>query len=93
MPDLDRVRQRYGNQSLEVIGFALDDDVNPVREFQRRTKVSFPLVLDTNRELASQVGVRQFPTSFLIGRNGRVREVVVGARPWQEYQGIASLVA
>lgn len=93
MPDLETTRERYAARGLGVLGISIDDDANPVREFRLRTGVRFPLVLDADRRLSNLLGVRSFPTTFLVSRRGLVTEVLVGPRPWPAYPGIAALLA
>lgn len=92
MPDLERTYQRHAAAGLRILGISVDTEPHPVREFRLRIPVGFPLVLDAQQLLAREVGVSSFPTTFLIGRNGAVREVVTGPRPWPEYPGIARLL-
>jgi hypothetical protein len=53
--------------------------------------VSFPLIIDRDHALANAIGIASFPTTLLVARDGRVTEVLVGPRPWPEYQGIAAI--
>jgi peroxiredoxin len=92
MPDLEIVHRGYAARGMRVFGFSIDDDANPVREFRLRTGVSFPLLIDAGRKFATALGVTSFPTTFLVARDGRVTEVLVGPRPWPEYPGIAALL-
>jgi peroxiredoxin len=91
MPDLNRVHQRDARHGIQVIGFAIDDNPNPVREFRLRVNVSFPLLLDTGMALANRIGIKSYPTTLLVGADGIVSEVIVGIKPWLEYPGVATL--
>lgn len=48
-----------------------------VREWMRRQGVDFPSVVDPGT-LARAYGVQAFPTSFVVGRDGRIRFVETG---------------
>ena len=92
MPDLEITRQRYAAHGLRVLAFSVDDDVHPVREFQLKMKLGFPLIVDTGRTLSQSLNVRTFPTTFLVARNGLIGETLLGPRPWPDYSGIPALL-
>jgi thiol-disulfide isomerase/thioredoxin len=82
LPTLDRIRARYADGGLEVIGVAIDDET-AVRDFLRLHPVRYPVLIgDRNAADPALVfgdtrGV--LPFSVLIGRDGRVIEQWAGA--------------
>lgn len=92
MPDLDTVHRRNANRRLRIIGFCIDEDPNPVREFRLRVSVGFPLIIDVEQRLSRQIGITGFPTTLLVANTGLITEVLVGPRPWPDYPGIAALL-
>ena len=44
--------------------------------------LSFPILLDPNREVATQFQTFRFPESFLVGRDGRVAARYIGPKEW-----------
>ena len=61
-----------------VLGVAEDSGgAEAVRAWMQRQGVSFPTVVDSGA-LAREYGVRAFPTSFVIGKDGRIRFVETG---------------
>lgn len=91
MPDLDLVHRQYANRGLRVIGFSIDEDPNPVREFRRRVNVGFPLVIDSDQRLSRQIGITSYPTTLLVAASGLITEVLVEPRPWPDYPGVIAL--
>jgi peroxiredoxin len=92
MPELEQVHQQNASRGLSILGFCIDDDPNPVREFRLRVKVSFPLIIDAGRKLMDEIGINSLPTTLLIDRHGIVKEVLVAPRPWLDYPGIKALL-
>lgn len=80
-----------------VVAISVDEDLNLVREFVLQVGVTFPVLLDDGRALASRgVGLQSYPTSFVLRADGRIGEVVVGARAWEspaELQRVLSAAA
>ena len=53
--------------------------------------MTFPVYLDPEMKSAAQYGVTGFPETYLIGRDGKIREKFVGPRDWDD-QHFRSLV-
>lgn len=91
MPDLDTAAQKFAAHGVKFIGFSVDDDVYPVREFQLKAKVGFPLVVDSERQLSKLLGVSSYPMTFLVSRNGLITETISGPKAWPDYPGLRAL--
>jgi cytochrome c biogenesis protein CcmG/thiol:disulfide interchange protein DsbE len=79
VPRFVDLARRYREQGLIVIGISMDDEAEPVREFYRQYKLNYPVALG-NEQLSEQYGsVFSLPTTFLIGRDGRVYAKHLGA--------------
>lgn len=80
MPIIEKVYQGYQNQGLIVLGVnsTNQDDPTAVTPFVKQYGITFPILLDVNGEAASLYELRSLPTSFFIGRDGIIKEVVVG---------------
>jgi thiol-disulfide isomerase/thioredoxin len=79
MPLLEATWNRHQASGLVVLGASVDaGDPHTVRDFISKRGISYPIAIvgpDVIRELG---GVRGYPTSILIGRDGRVRHRVMG---------------
>ena len=79
MPLLEATWNRHKAAGLIVLGASVDHgDPQTVRDFITERGISYPIAIvgpDVIRELG---GVRGYPTSILIGRDGRVRHRVMG---------------
>ena len=77
MPDLDALYRTYGeSRGLIVLGVNLQEDAGKVAPFVRERYLGFPILLDTDGHVTSEVyHVRPLPTSFIIDRQGYIRDV------------------
>lgn len=83
MAGLDRLYGDLSSQGLVLLGISVDDDINLVREFVRNSSVSFPVLSDPKGyQTRGIIGSSAVPASLLVGRDGRVRRVVIGERAW-----------
>ena len=76
-PYLDRLRDRVG-ESLSIVGISQDGPADTER-FSRETGAHVPTLFDPPPWRASEdVGLDNVPTMFLVGRDGRIRETILG---------------
>jgi thiol-disulfide isomerase/thioredoxin len=79
MPALDDVRRRYHPRNVEIVGIALDKKRAEVRRFLAEHKVSYPILFASERTVPALGDLESVPTSLLLGPQGEVLEVIVGA--------------
>lgn len=65
-PILERAWQSYRSQGLVVLGVNIQDAEEDARAFIEKYGISYPVVRDTNQELANQFGVKGIPETFFI---------------------------
>lgn len=82
MPALQALAQRHASQGLRVATVNFKETPATIRQFTERVPLALPILLDREGEVAKAWGVRLFPTSLLLGRDGRVRWTVQGEVDW-----------
>jgi thiol-disulfide isomerase/thioredoxin len=79
MPLLEATWQRHRDAGLVLLGASVDrGDPKKVREFVSSRGITYPIGIVGEEVIAALGGVRGYPTSVLIGRDGRVRHRVMG---------------
>ena len=71
-PVMDSLQQKYGPAGLVIIAVDVDDSKSDMADFLKKHPVSFVTVQDARQYLGDKVNVSGLPTSFLIGRDGKV---------------------
>jgi thiol-disulfide isomerase/thioredoxin len=82
MPSLQALHNSAEN-APRVIAVNVKETASTVRRFMTAQRINMPIVLDPQGDLARQWGVRVYPTTVLIGPDGRARWRVVGEVDWQ----------
>jgi thiol-disulfide isomerase/thioredoxin len=80
VPDLVELQGKYRASGLRVIGISLDDDAGPIRKFYKEFDMNYPVALGGDPLSNLFGGIPGLPTTFLIGRDGRIHDKHVGAR-------------
>ncbi|MFK7888283.1 MAG: TlpA family protein disulfide reductase [Gammaproteobacteria bacterium] len=71
-PWMEQMQSRYGSQGLVVIAVNVDRERAAAEKFLTDAQINFEVMLDGGIDLAKQFEVRAMPTSFVIGRDGKV---------------------
>jgi peroxiredoxin/quercetin dioxygenase-like cupin family protein len=76
MPHFEAAFQRYRESvAVVAVNLGLNDDVDDVREFLDKTKLSMPVAIDSAGDLATAFGVVVTPLHVLIDADGRIAYV------------------
>lgn len=82
MPTLQQLADFYGEDKLVVLAQNFKEAPGPARRFASRTGLTLPVLLDPEGEIARRWEVKVFPSTMLIGRDGRPRWRVRGELDW-----------
>lgn len=80
MPAMQRVWEEYQKQGVMVLAVnsTAQDTLADAQAFVTDNGLTFPIPLDTDGEVTRLYRVSSLPTSFFIGADGVIREVVIG---------------
>ncbi len=82
MPSLELLAARHAADGLQVMAVNFRETDAAVARFVDQTALSLPVLRDLDGAVAASYGVRVFPGSVAIGRDGRARFFVVGEVDW-----------
>jgi thiol-disulfide isomerase/thioredoxin len=78
MPGLQQLADELRDRSFMLYSVDLQEDAPQVEAFQRQYGLNLYAVLDDNGEVTRAYGVRALPATFLIDRQGVVRQQRLG---------------
>jgi len=83
MPSLNNLFLAFKNDGLIVLSISVDSSEKPVQSFLNGKVIAFPVLMDKEQEVYfDQYGVLGLPTSFIIDREGIIRDKIRGEREW-----------
>lgn len=88
MPMLQDLPSLIGEDRIAVIALNFKEPPQRVLRFVQQTRLSLPVWLDPLGEHARAWGVRVFPTTVLIDRQGRARQRVRGEVDWSSREAL-----
>jgi thiol-disulfide isomerase/thioredoxin len=82
MPSLQALAGRFGPDKLVVVGVNYQENEMRIQRHLAAAPVNFPILLDREGAAAKAWTRRIFPTTVLVGPDGRPRTVVTGEFDW-----------
>jgi thiol-disulfide isomerase/thioredoxin len=87
MPSLARLQAALADRPFTVLAVNLDEPVSRIKKFLARTPLDFPVLLDRDAAVAKAWRARILPATYLVGRDGRIRQVHFGELDWSSGAG------
>lgn len=84
MPLLQTVHEEQSARGLVLLTINMGESSSKVAEFLESHNLSFPVLLDPNKDVARQYNIQYIPTTFFIDKDGIIQAVRVGAFPNKE---------
>lgn len=87
IPGYVELMKKYGKDGLVIVGVSMDESgPGVVKAFSDKFGVNYPMVMGDDKVLAAFGGIEALPTTFLIDRNGQIRDRKVGAEATEDYE-------
>jgi peroxiredoxin len=80
MPWFVELQNQYRTQGFEILGVNEDEekDRSQIGRFTKKIGVNYPILLGTDATAKAYGGIEVLPTSFYVGRDGKVVEEAAG---------------
>ncbi|MGI8838280.1 MAG: cytochrome c biogenesis protein CcdA [Pyrinomonadaceae bacterium] len=88
IPILNAMQQELQGKGLKVIGASLEDTAAGVEEYQKDVRKFEYQVLVGGDDAKAKFGGTPLPTTYLIDRDGRIRQKIVGARDREGWEAV-----
>ena len=79
IPSLSAMQKDFDSRGLSVIGVSYDDTPDLIQQFQKDIPQSYQIVLG-GREVGAELPASPLPTTYIIDREGRIRDKMIGER-------------
>lgn len=87
IPSLSAMQKDLEAKGLSIIGVSYDDTADLIQRFQKDIPQSYQIVLG-GREVGAQLPASPLPTTYVIDRQGRIREKLIGERTRAAFESV-----
>ncbi len=87
IPGYIELQKKYGPEGLVIVGVSVDQNGPAVvKPFATKNGVNYTMVMANDAVVSAFGGIEAIPTTFLIDRNGQIRDRKVGAEETADYE-------
>lgn len=72
MPYFERAYEEYAGKGVVILAVNVAESEAAVAEFLTEQNLNLPVLLDTDRAIASKYGINSYPTTLLVDRDGNI---------------------
>ncbi|MBA3684253.1 MAG: TlpA family protein disulfide reductase [Planctomycetes bacterium] len=82
LPIIEEMAAEFGGEGVRVLAINVEEDAETVRAYAARAGLEgLPVLLDRHGDVAIRYGASSIPRTVIIGRDGRIAEVITGFGP------------
>lgn len=78
MPVIAKVYNKYKDKGLVILAINIGQERVALVKFVKGIEISYPVLLDPGTVINKRYGVTGLPTTFIIDRNGTMRQKILG---------------
>jgi thiol-disulfide isomerase/thioredoxin len=87
IPGYVGLQKKYGDDGLVFVGISVDEDgPDVVRKFIKEHAINYPVVMFSEDVVNAFGPIEGYPTTFIIDRDGMIRDKKLGAMPTAQYE-------
>ena len=84
MPSIERLYREFAPRGLKVVAVSVDEPgtEDQIRGFIREYGLTFDVLHDPSEEIGKRYQVNGYPQTYVIGKDGVIRKMELGAKQW-----------
>lgn len=86
IPELNAMQRDLGAKGLTIVGASWDDTTDGIKDFQSDIKQEYTVLVGGEDVQDKFGGIPSLPTTFIIDRQGRIRQKIIGARDREGFE-------
>jgi peroxiredoxin len=78
LKDLQELLEKHGDKGVKVLAITAESAEEEIKNIIEDLEIEFPLLLDTDRDVYGGYGIRVYPTTLILDREGILVDVLSG---------------
>lgn len=88
---MEKLHKRLKDKNFTMVAISTQEPADRVRQFVKKSRLSFTVLLDPEGDIGSQFGVISIPTTYILSKDGSIIGLSIGFRRWDSEDAIALL--
>ncbi len=84
VPSMVKLYHQLKDKGFDIIAVSVDRSRDDVINFVQEYHMSFTVLHDANAQVSAQYGVFRYPETFIVDKNGVIRQHLNGAVDWED---------
>jgi peroxiredoxin len=93
MPALSEFQKSFAAAGVVVLGISVDRNERAYRSLLAKQKVAFLTARDPEARVSASFGTFKYPETYLIDRDGKVVQKIIGAADWTDAAMVSQIKA
>lgn len=85
MPDLNAIYNETKEKGLVILGICLNADPKQLQVLVKQLKLDYPVLLGTEKVSKDYGDIVAVPTTFILNKEGKIAEKIIGPRKKEEF--------
>jgi len=81
IPQFNKLAASMAGKDFAIVGIAVECSLEDVRQFTKELEIGYHVVMGTDEVTAAFGNYRGLPTTFLVGKDGKIYKKYEGAPP------------
>ena len=82
IPSMEKLYSKLKKKGFVIVAVDLSESRDVVKNFVAVNKMTYPVLLDSSGDVGALYGAGTIPSTYVIGRDGRILARTIGSRPW-----------
>lgn len=79
MPYMDNQYQKYKDQGVQILAVNVGESDYSVKKFAEKHHLTFPIMIDKNKQVQTAYKIDPLPVTFLVDKNGKIVDKLTGS--------------
>jgi len=82
IPSMEKLYSTLKKKGFVIVAVDLSESRDVVKSFVVANSMTYPVLLDASGDVGALYGARTIPSTYIIGRDGRILGRTIGSRAW-----------